>query len=301
MPIVNRIGEIVGVLELLNRTRPLEEEDEAFLTGVSVHFGLALENAQLHRELIEKRRIEQELLLARGIQQNFYPTIPEAYGGVEISGSSEMCEAVGGDYLGYFPFEDDRRFVVILGDVSGKGIGAALVMSSLHAACRALIQRVHALEDITGILNETFVETTGPGVFVTMLIMLVDPVGKRVHYIRAGHNPALTVTASGQWHLYERGGDPPVGLFPHVRFLREIASVEPGSVVVIYTDGVNEAENAAHEQFGVERLADLVVGSRMLSATQIHGRIRSALKDFVGDEPIHDDSTLMVLKFPDES
>jgi GAF domain-containing protein len=97
MPIVNRLGDIVGVLELLNRKFPLVEEDEEFLSGVSVHIGLALENAQLHREIVEKRRMEQELVLAREIQQNFYPTIPENYGGVEISASSEMCEAVGGD------------------------------------------------------------------------------------------------------------------------------------------------------------------------------------------------------------
>ena len=296
MPIVNRTGETVGVLELLNRARPLTEEDEAFLSGVSVHFGLALENAQLHREIIAKRRMEQELLLAREIQQNFHPVIPESYGGVEICASSEMCEAVGGDYLGYFPFEDGR-FLVILGDVSGKGIGAALVMSSLHAACRALIRRVHALEDITGIINETFVETTGAGVFVTMIVMLVDPVGHRVHYIRAGHNPPLMVTASGKIVLYDGGGDPPVGLFARLKFRREISTVDSGSVVVIYTDGVSEAENSRNDQFGVDRLADVVSRSRSTTAGQIHSHIREALKDFVGDEPTHDDSTLIVLKF----
>ncbi|HLH29966.1 MAG TPA: GAF domain-containing protein, partial [Terriglobia bacterium] len=166
MPIVNRLGEIVGVLELLNRTRPLVEEDEEFLAGVSVHVGLALENAQLHLEIVEKRKMEQELVLAREIQQNFYPNIPETYGGVEICASSDMCEAVGGDYLGYFPMEQGR-FMVMLGDVAGKGIGAALVMSSLHATCRALVRHVHGIEDVTRILNETFVETTSAGVFVT--------------------------------------------------------------------------------------------------------------------------------------
>jgi sigma-B regulation protein RsbU (phosphoserine phosphatase) len=296
MPIVNRLGEIVGVLELLNRTHPLQEDDEAFLSGVSVHIGLALENAQMHREIVEKRRIEQELLLAREIQQNFYPAIPESYGGVQICASSEMCEAVGGDYVGYFPF-DDGRFLVLVGDVSGKGIGAALVMSSLHAACRALIRRVHALEDITGILNETFVETTGAGVFVTMLIMLVDPIGRRVHYIRAGHNPPLAVGASGRPLLYDGGGDPPIGLFPRLKFRREISNVEPGSVVVIYTDGVSEAENAQDDQFGVERLSDVVTDARSKTSFEIHASIRGALKVFVGDEPSHDDSTLIVLKF----
>jgi len=296
MPIVNRVGETVGVLELLNRTKPLTEEDEEFLSGVSVHIGLALENAQLHREILEKRKIEQELVLAREIQENFSPKIPESYGGVEICTSSEMCEAVGGDYVGYFPFED-TRFLVIVGDVSGKGIGAALVMSSLHAACRALIRRVHALEDITSILNETFVETTSAGVFVTMIVMLVDSVGRRVHYIRAGHNPPLLVTASGQSVLYDGGGDPPVGLFPRLKFRREISSVEPGSVVVVYTDGVSEAENSRDEQFGTDRLAEVVTSARGATASQIHRRIRDGLKEFVGDEPANDDSTLIVLKF----
>jgi len=297
MPIVNRVGETVGVLELMNRTRPLTEEDEEFLAGVSVHVGLALENAQLHREIIEKRRIEQELLLAREIQQNFHPNIPASYGGVQICASSEMCEAVGGDYVGYFPF-DDGRFLVMLGDVSGKGIGAALVMSSLHAACRALVRHVHAIEDVTNILNETFVETTGAGTFVTMLIMLVDPIGRRVHFIRAGHNPPLSITGSGTTILFDNGGGPPVGLFPKIRYRREISNVEPGSVLVVYTDGVSEAEDAKGDQLGLDRLASLVASVRFRSAGQIHEAIRADLESFVGDAPVHDDSTLIVLKFP---
>ncbi len=296
MPIVNRVGDIVGVLELLNRTRGLTEEDEEFLAGVSVHIGLALENAQLHREIIEKRRIEQELVLAREIQQNFYPNIPANYGGVEISASSEMCEAVGGDYLGYFPLEDGR-FMVFLGDVSGKGIGAALVMSSLHATCRALVRHVHAMERVTNILNETFVETTGAGVFVTLLVMLVDPIGRRVHYIRAGHNPPLSMSSSGRGILIESGGGPPIGLFAGLEYTREISDIEPGSVLVVYTDGVSEAENAKAEPFGMDRLIEVVFKHRSAAASQIHNGIRAALKDFVGDEPTHDDSTLIVLKF----
>ena len=297
MPIVNRLGEIVGVLELLNRSKPLTAEDEEFLAGVSVHIGLALENAQMHREIVEKRKMERELVLAREIQENFYPNIPEHYSGVEICASSEMCEAVGGDYIGYFPFEDGR-FLVILGDVSGKGIGAALVMSSLHAACRALVRHVHAIEDVTRVLNETFVETTSAGVFVTLLIMLVDPIMGRVHYIRAGHNPPLSISGSGNAILYDGAGSPPVGLFQHLQFKREIANIDAGTVIVIYTDGVSEAENQNDDQFGVDRLTEVVTAARSSSATQIHSKIRNALKDFVGDEPTHDDSTLIVLKFP---
>jgi sigma-B regulation protein RsbU (phosphoserine phosphatase) len=261
-----------------------------------VHVGLALENAQLHREILEKRKIEQELVLAREIQQNFYPNIPEKFGGVEISASSEMCEAVGGDYVGYFPLENGR-FLVLLGDVAGKGIGAALVMSSLHAACRALVRRVHAIEDVTGILNETFVETTGAGVFVTMLVMLVDPIGRRVHYIRAGHNPPLMIAKDGQQAFFQNGGGPPVGLFPDLKFRREISNIDSGSVLVLYTDGVTEAEDRIGQQFGTDRLVEVVTAGCGTTATRIHADVRAALKAFVKEEPTHDDSTLVVLKF----
>lgn len=297
MPIVNRMGEIVGVLQLLNRMRPLTTEDEEFLAGVSVHIGLALENAQMHREIVEKRKMERELDVAREIQQNFYPNIPETHGGVQITASSEMCEAVGGDYVGFFPLDDSGRFLVTLGDVSGKGIGAALVMSSLNATFRAIVRHIHSIEHITSILNDTFVETTGAATFVTLLVMLVDPLTKRVHYIRAGHNPPLNITDTGNALLFEAGGGPPVGLFSHLQYKREICSVQPGSVIVVYTDGVSEAENTYGEQFGMDRLTALVARERSGSAALIHTQIRTALKEFVGDAPTHDDSTLIVLKF----
>jgi sigma-B regulation protein RsbU (phosphoserine phosphatase) len=205
--------------------------------------------------------MERELVLAREIQQNFYPNIPETSNGVELCASSEMCAAVGGDYLGYFPLQGSR-FLVLLGDVAGKGIGAALVMSSLHAACPALVRHVHGIEDVTGVLNETFAETTGAGVFVTMLIMLADPVARRVHYVRTGHNPPLFVANDGAARFFDGGGGPPIGLFSGLKFKREISNVEPGSVLVIYTDGVSEAHNSHDEQFGTDRLVQLVTAAR---------------------------------------
>ncbi len=295
MPIVNRDGDVVGVLELLNRTRSLGVEDIEFLNGVSVHVGLALENAWMHREIIEKRKFERELDLARDIQRNFYPNLPETYGGVEIAASSLMCEAVGGDYLDYFPLEDGR-FIVMLGDVSGKGIGAALVMTSLHATCRALVRHIHSLEKIASILNDTLVETTGPGTFVTLMILLVDPGRHRMHYICAGHNPPLHADCSGKVFLIDKGGGPPVGLFGHLKYSREIVELEAGSVVVIYTDGVSEAENALRDQYGLEKLSEVVQQNRDGSARLIHDAIRAGLAEFVAGHPASDDSTMIVLK-----
>ena len=295
MPIRNRTDSIVAVLQLLNRGRALTKGDKDFLAGISVHIGLALENASMHREILEKKKIEQQLDLAREIQQAFQPELPDSHGNVEIFGSSDMCHEVGGDYLSFFPLSDGR-FIAMLGDVSGKGIGAALVMTSVHAMCRALVRHVHSLERITFILNEMLLETQNRS-YLTLLIMLVDPLKSRIHFINAGHNPPVMVDARGIVRMLDEGGGPPVGLFPSLKHNREIIDIEPGSVIVIYTDGVSEAEDADNEQFEMDRFSIVLSKHCKESAKQIHTAIRAALKDFVGENPAKDDSTMMVLKF----
>ena len=230
MPIINRDGVVVGVLELLNRRKPLDIDDIEFLSGVSVHVGLAVENAWLHREMVEKRKIERELDLAREIQRNFYPNLPEVWGGVEIAASSDMCEAVGGDYLDYFPLADGR-FIIMLGDVSGKGIGAALVMTSLHATCRALIRHIHAIEKVAGILNDTLVENPpSTGTFVTLMIMLVDPMKQRFHYISVQDTTrrSMSMLQAMRCLSNREAGCFGTGLFAHLSYSREIVESPEG-------------------------------------------------------------------------
>ena len=302
MPARNRDGELVGVLQLLNRSRALSQADEDFLSGISVHIGLAIENASLHGQIVEKKRVERDLDLAREIQEAFHPDLPESYGGVQITGSSQMCYEVGGDYLSFFPL-DDTRFIVMLGDVAGKGIGAALVMTSVHALCRSLIRHVHSLEKMAFTLNEMLLESTQASSYLTLLIMLVDPTKQRVHFISAGHNPPVMVDEAGIVHILSGGGGPPVGLLPNVRHNREILDVKPGSVMVIYTDGVSEAEDSSEEQFGMDRMSVVVRSNSDRSAQEVHDAIRSAIEEFVGtveegaDSHAHDDSTMMVLRF----
>jgi sigma-B regulation protein RsbU (phosphoserine phosphatase) len=295
MPVRNRTDSIVGVWQLLNRSRSLTKGDKDFLAGMSVHIGLALKNAAMHREILEKKKIEQQLDLAREIQQTFQPDLPDAHGEVEIFGSSDMCHEVGGDYMSFFPLQDGR-FIAMLGDVSGKGIGVALVMTSVHAMCRALVRHVHSLERISFILNEMLLETQNRS-YLTLLIVLVDPVKSRMHFINAGHNPPVLVDGKGIVRMLDQSGGPPVGLFPGLRHSREIIDVDPGSVLAIYSDGVSEAENAEEEQFDMDRFSIVLQKLHKQSAKQIHTGVREALKDFVGDNPANDDSTMMVLKF----
>jgi serine phosphatase RsbU (regulator of sigma subunit) len=297
LPIVNRDGATVGVLELLNTTRPITPEDEAFLGGVSVHIGLALENARLHAEMVEKRKMERELHLAREIQQNLCPVFPPVVSGIEIAASSEMCGAVGGDYLDYFLLEGNR-VLLALGDVSGKGMGAALVMSSVHASCRALVRHVHGIEQIVDILNGTLVESTREGIYVTFVFLLVDSAAGKLHHVNAGHNPPLYVGPHGEATFLDGSGGPPAGLFEHVRYQREVCALEPGAVVIMYTDGVVEAENPAGEEFGTDRLVSAVSQVRDRPASEIRARIETELDQFLAGTPPRDDTTFIVVRRP---
>src|SRR5688572_11880491 len=296
MPILNRTGHTVGVLELLNRSSAFRTDDLEFLRSVSVHMGIALENAWLHRQLLEKRKMEQELVLAREIQQNLCPGLPSKCNGVEIAASSTMCEAVGGDYLDYYLLKNGR-FIIMLGDVSGKGIGAALVMTSLHATCRALLRHVESLERITLILNESLIETTRAQTFVTLIGVLVDPDAGKLHCVRAGHLPPLLVDSTGTPTWLEQGGALPIGLFSDLKVQLESYDITRGSALVLYSDGVTETENGSGEHFGLSRLNAVTREHLEKPASAIHDGVRDSLKAFMGERRQTDDSTLVVLKF----
>ena len=299
MPVVNREGRTVGVLELLNRKAPFKEDDRYFLANISVHIGLALENAWVHQQLLEKRKMDRDLLLAREIQQNLYPVLPERRNGVQIAASSTMCEAVGGDYLDYyaFPKSPEGRFALLLGDVSGKGIGAALVMTSLHATCRALLRHAESLERVGLILNESLIETTHAQTYVTLIAILVDPGNRKLRCVRAGHLPPLVVDAGGKSGWLEEGGGLPIGLFPELRLKRKEYNLQPGSTVVLYTDGITEAESPSGEHFGLTRMSQVAEAHHKKSAREIHDAIRREWNAFMGGGEASDDSTLVVLKF----
>jgi serine phosphatase RsbU (regulator of sigma subunit) len=296
MPILNREGRAVGVLELLNRQRPFSTDDIDFLQDISVHMGIALENAWLHTQLLEKRKMEQELTLAAEIQKNFVPSIPQNCGGVEVAASTTMCKAVGGDYLEYYPL-GSGRFILMLGDVSGKGIGAALVMTSMHSTCRALLRHTQPLERIALVLNESLIETTKTQTYVTLIAVLVDAAAGKMHCIRAGHHPPLLVDKNGTAQWLEQGGGLPIGLFSDLKVSTETYDISHGMCLTLYTDGVTEAENAAGEHFGLQRLNTVTVEHHTQTARHIHDAIRDALSDFTQESSAKDDTTLVVMKF----
>jgi len=298
-PIRNKTGEIIGVIQLLNKTEgTFGREDEVFLNALTVHIAIALENAKLHALLVDRQRIHTELELARQIQQNLLRPPPERWHRYRMAARADTCYEVGGDFYDFLPISHSTLWVVIA-DVSGKGISSALVMSTVQASLRALLVGVHSFERLLEQMNEVVRDFTGGSIYVTLFLALFDSESNKVHYINAGHNPPALVRADGRVELLEEGGTV-VGLLPHVKFNRAHVDLFPGDTLVLYTDGVVEASNAADDMFGVEGLVRSVQAARPGSAPDaILARILADVHEFSAGEPPADDQTLVVIS-PDE-
>ena len=294
-PIRNKTGEIIGVIQLLNKIEgTFEIVDEIFLQALTVHVAIALENAKLHAEVVDQQRIRTELELGRQIQQNLLRPPPSKWHRYRLAARAETCYEVGGDFYDFLPISNSTLWVIIA-DVSGKGISAALVMSTIQASLRALLVGVHSFERLLEQMNEMVRDFTGGSIYLTLFLALLDSESKRMHYINAGHNPPALVRANGKVEMLEEGGTV-LGLLPHVRYSRAQVNLHKGDVLVLYTDGVAEATNAAGDMFGLEALARSVEAARPNATPEsVLARIVADVREFSEGTPQGDDQTLVVI------
>jgi serine phosphatase RsbU (regulator of sigma subunit) len=259
-------------------------------------------------ELVEKGRLELDLKLARDIQKRLLPQAPPVVSGVDLAGVSIPSLEVGGDLFAFFN-EGPTRLGLALGDVSGKSVPAAILMSNTLAALRAEAELAGAVGGSLERLNRTLIEQIETGRFVTLVYALLDPTTGRLEFASAGHNPALLVTASGRVEWLPASG-PPLGVLAGATYEPITRTLAPGDVLVLYSDGITEAArppagvsniDAAHpddmEFFDEARLADVVRASTGLSAVGIMEAVLAAVESFRGAEPQSDDVTLLVVRF----
>ncbi len=270
------------------------EDHLKVLTTLASVAAIRVENARLLEEQMGRERLEQELQLASEIQQRFQPTAPPIVNGYELQGISFSCYEIGGDYYDFIEREDGR-LVVALGDVSGKGTAAALLMSSLHAAVHAqAASRSSLVETITNV-NRYLAENIPANRFVTLFYAELDPKAGTLAFVNAGHNPPIIVHESGTVEQLSSGGLP-LGIIPDTEYREGRTQLHPGDVLVIYSDGVSEAINPTGEEFGPDRLCQVVTANIDATAAGIRDRIESALTKFVKGTPANDDITLVIVK-----
>lgn len=270
------------------------EEHLNILTTLASVAAIRVENASLMEARFERERMERELELATEIQQRFQPSEAPKMEGYELQGISFSCYEIGGDYYDFIKMHDGKMLIA-LGDVSGKGTAAALLMSSVHAAIHAQVAAKSPLAEMIGSVNLYLAENTPANRFVTLFVAVLDPPTGRLQYINAGHNPPLIGRLNGDIEQLSSGGLP-LGLLPMASYEVGEANLNAGESIVIYSDGVSEANNIREEEFGMDRLTDVVRRNLGASAAGIRDKVESALSSFTQTAPANDDITLVIVK-----
>ncbi len=302
-PIHGRDRKRVGVFQLLNKSSgDFDPSDEVFLEALSVHAALALENAQLHRFALEKERQDREIRLVQDVQRAFQPERSErALGVLEMAGLNVLCEHASGDYYDCVEMSDGR-WGVVLGDVSGHGLHAALVMAQARAFLRAFSQVLAKPEEILNRLNDFLARDLTAGAFMSMFLAVADPATGRFAWSNAGHPPAFLVRAATQQVEELHATGRVLGVLPKAGYVAgELGELQAGDVLLLYSDGASEATSAVGEQFGEARLKQALGGLCGRSAVQVLDGIRDALRTWRGHDSPHDDLTLIALQRRDRT
>jgi len=281
------LGEKITKAEFL-------DDDLEFAATLCNATMISIENARLFKETLEKQKLEEELAIAREIQQRLLPKEAPELGDFELAAINIPTRQVGGDYFDYFLI-DDNRYLITIADVSGKGVPAALLMSNLQATLHAMTTTAVPFEQIVFRINNFIHQNTTADKFITAFFAIFDQQSGTITSINAGHNPPYIVHADGSLETLSEGGLL-MGMFPNAPYKSESRQLREGDWVVMYTDGVSEAMSVSDEEFGEKRLEEIIRAGRDTSAAGLIEAISNAVKKHTEGAPQSDDITLVVLR-----
>ena len=294
MQLQNQVKGAVLLGEKL-RGGSYSKADLEFLYSLANLAIISIENARLFREALEKQKMEDELAIAREIQQGLLPRSIPKIPGFEVSAVNIPSKQVGGDYYDVIPISHGEHIFAI-GDVSGKGTPAALLMASVQASLRAFAPMGLSLSEATGRINDLTCLSTGHDKFITFFWGCLNHETQQFRYVNAGHNPPFLLRKTGEIERLDVGGII-LGLMKTVTPYPEgVVTLKSGDVIVMFTDGVSEAMNANEEDFTEPRLEEVLKSCRSLSAQQIIFDVQRALEAYTRGTPQSDDITMLVLK-----
>lgn len=285
---------VIGLVyvDSLQHAHSFTEDDLRVLTALANVAAAKIENVRLLEESMEKRLMEEDMRMAAEIQNGLLPREAPHIDGWDLVGCNRPCRTVGGDYYDFAI--EDGRLLVALGDVSGKGTGAALLMTVLRAAVRAHWTDA-TLSDAVARINRTVCQNVPSSKYVTFFLAALDPATGRLSYVNAGHNPPLLVRAGGAVERLEEGGLV-LGMFENVVYASATVEMRLGDTLVVYSDGVTETWSPQGEEFGEESLMALAVRSRTLDADSLQNAVLREIERFEAGARATDDRTLVILK-----
>jgi len=295
VPIIVR-DEVIGAFNLeSDEPDAFDERDLRSLTTFANHAGVALERARTEQMRQHTRRMEEEIALARQIQKSFLPRSTPDFAPYDLAGCNLPSGEVGGDYYDFIPITDTDIGIAI-GDVTGHGIGAALLMANFRACLRIESRNNFAVRTILAKVNDYLFETDSPENYVTAVYGVLDRRNHNFSYSNAGHNWPMLLRADGSEHFLQTGGLL-LGAFPGEQYEETHVHLAPGDLLVFYTDGVTEALDYSGREFGLERLKSLVLAHRELSSKEIVGTVAEEVRRYEAATVAQDDLTLAIIKY----
>lgn len=294
-PLYDEEGPL-GMIALDSRAfvRPFTEDDLELLTSMGAVASLRIRNVALLQESIERRRLEEELQLARSIQLGLLPRKLPTPEGWALFGTSFPSRFVSGDHYQVVEREGGE-ILMMTSDVSGKGMAAALLTASLEALSAVPIEAGLPVEDLCRRVSKLLFQRTPAAKYATSFVATVELASGHLRYTNAGHNPALLVRESGAIEQLSSTGVP-LGMLPEAPFTARELDLAPGDLLVVYTDGIVEAFDASDEEFGLERLEAVCREHRAAPLSDLSNTIDRALEQFVRGVPYPDDRTLVLLR-----
>ncbi len=293
-PIISN-EEVLGAFDLeSDQLNAYTEDDLEVLNLLASQVAIIIEKAMLHEQLVEKKRLEAQLEVARQVQLELLPARAPQLEGFDISAYNFSTEEVSGDYYDFVSLYEDHLGLVIA-DVSGKGVPAALLMAFLRASLRAAIHIGYAPNISMAKVNYLLWESIENNQFVTAFYGVLDATNKTLSYANAGHNPPLLMDADGHARFIERGGIP-LGMFRDTRYYEHYLPIEAGQTLVLYTDGLTEAASPADEEYGRARLEAKVREGKELSAKDLISFLYADVLEWTGGRGSDDDVTLVIVK-----
>jgi len=293
-PIISNT-EVIGVFDLESDELDAYSEDDLQVLGLlASHVAIIIEKVMLTEQLIEKKRLEGQLEVARQVQLELLPARDPQLEGYDISAYNFPTEEVSGDYYDWVQIYDDQIGLVVA-DVSGKGVPAALLMAFLRASLRAATHVGYSPHISMAKVNYLLWESIERNQFVTAFYGILDVTNKTLTYTNAGHNPPILLKQNGDLSFIDRGSVP-LGMFRDTRYHEYYLTTDPGDVLMLYTDGVTEANNPHGEEFGRDRLAQAVTANRQLGARELISAVHTEVLAWTEGRGATDDVTFFVIK-----
>jgi sigma-B regulation protein RsbU (phosphoserine phosphatase) len=287
--------DVLGVMALesdqLNHFTPADRE---LLMTFASQAVIAIENAQLFEESLQRKRLESELVVASKVQKALLPERPPEIAGLKITFFSVPSQIVGGDFYDIFKL-GPKKLAIAIGDVSGKGAPASILMAMLYAGFRSLLKVIYPVVEVVARLNNLITDTTAEGYFATFFFGIYNHETRELTYSNAGHNPPILLRRDESFERLEKGGIV-LGFLKNQEYHQEQVTLQSGDSLILYTDGISEVINSEGDEYGEERLIEFIKKNRRINYSEIKRLLMEELNKFSAQQEMADDATFALIR-----